>query len=312
MSEVNRKEPVYSSHGMANPEEVCRRLVPPQYWKDVLESLATFMELAHHHGPERWGIRLAADSIMLKVGPHEVIQIGDWNLPFHLIVDRSTVPAQLRGHSELCFSEDDDSEGTSGAKGFYRSNPGSEACDMPLEMVGYAYQELFSSHAEIISRAARKPRHPSTRATHSTDLVQFVAKELGRALPQPMYWAVSDDSHLPLIAEELPSDELFTEGAARQILVNAYERDRRARQLCIEHYGARCFVCGLSFEERYGLEAAGIIHVHHVIPLSEIRESYQVDPIKDLRPVCPNCHAVIHATKPPRTIEQVAKMVRGG
>jgi 5-methylcytosine-specific restriction protein A len=297
---------------LADPEEVCRRLVLRQYWKDVMEALGESIKLAHQHGPDRWGIRLTTDSIMLKVGSHEVLQIGDWDLPFHLIVDRSAVPAQLRGHSELWFSEDDDYEGALDAKGFYRSNPGSEACNMPFEMVRYAYQELFNSHAEIISRAARKSRHPSTRATHSAELVQFVAEELGRTLPQPMYWVVEDDSHPPLIAEELPSDELFTEGAARQILVNAYERDRRARQLCIEHYGARCFTCGLSFEERYGPEAAGIIHVHHIIPLSEIGESYQVDPIKDLCPVCPNCHAVIHATKPPRTIEQVAKMVRGG
>jgi 5-methylcytosine-specific restriction protein A len=67
----------------------------------------------------------------------------------------------------------------------------------------------------------------------------------------------------------------------------------------------------MSFEERYGPEAAGIIHVHHVVPLSEIGERYEVDPIKDLRPVCPNCHTVIHATKQARTVEQVAKMIGG-
>jgi len=312
MSEANRKEPAFSSRQLADPKEVCRRLVLRQYWKDVMEALGASIELAHQHRPDRWGLRLATDNIMLKVGSHEVLQIGDWDLPFHLIVDKGTVPAQLREHSELWFSEDRDSEGTPGAVGIYRSNPGSEACNMPFEMVRYAYQELFSSHAEIVSRAAKRPRHPSTRATHSTELVQFVAEELGRTLPQPMYLVVSDDGHLPLIAEELPIDEQFTEGAARQILVNAYERDRRARLLCIKHYGPRCYVCSLSFEERYGSEAAGIIHVHHIIPLSEIGESYQVDPIRDLRPVCPNCHSVIHATKPPRTIEQVAKMVRGG
>jgi 5-methylcytosine-specific restriction protein A len=35
-----------------------------------------------------------------------------------------------------------------------------------------------------------------------------------------------------------------------------------------------------------------------------------VDPIADLRPVCPNCHAVIHLNKQPFTIEDVQAMVK--
>lgn len=240
MPESILKTPVRSS--LESVEEVCRRLVPQQYWKDVMESLGTSIELAHQHGPDRWGLRLGAEDIMLKVGSHEVLQVGNWNLPFHLIVYKDTVPSQLRNHSGLRFSEDNESYETPTAIGYYKSNPGSEACDMPFEMVSRAYQELFNSHAEIISRAAKKPKHPSTRSTHSAALVQFVAKELGRTLPQPLYLNASEENHLPLIAEELLDDELFTEGAARQILVNAYERDRRARQLCIKHYGARCCI----------------------------------------------------------------------
>lgn len=311
MYQANLQEPTRSLQLLLNPEEVCRRLVPAQYWKDVMESIGASIELAHHYGPDRWGIRLATTDIMLKVGMHEVLQVGTWDLPFHLIVDRKTVPPELRTHPKLWFSEDRDSEGTRGAKGLYRSNPGSEACNMPFALVRTAYQNLLSSHTEIIARAVKKPKHSTTRSTHSAELVQFVAMELGRTLPQPSYYLEAASYHTPLIAEELSNDERFTEGASRQIIVNAYERDRRARQLCIEHYGTRCVACDLSFEERYGPEAIGIIHVHHIIPLSEIKESYQVDPVKDLRPVCPNCHAVIHTTKPPRTIEQVTKMVRG-
>ncbi len=33
----------------------------------------------------------------------------------------------------------------------------------------------------------------------------------------------------------------------------------------------------------------GFIHVHHLKPLSEVGYEYRVDPIRDLRPVCPNC-----------------------
>ncbi|MGZ0084928.1 HNH endonuclease [Caldibacillus thermoamylovorans] len=36
------------------------------------------------------------------------------------------------------------------------------------------------------------------------------------------------------------------------------------------------------------------MEVHHLIPLSEIGEQYTVNPFDDLRPVCPNCHAMLH------------------
>jgi len=86
----------------------------------------------------------------------------------------------------------------------------------------------------------------------------------------------------------------FSEGTPTQVLTNRYERNVEARRACIKHYGAKCFICKFDFEKVYGSVAKGFIHVHHRVPLSEIRSNYQVDPIKDLVPVCPNCHAVIH------------------
>ena len=41
--------------------------------------------------------------------------------------------------------------------------------------------------------------------------------------------------------EHLPR-RMYLEGAARQVLVNAYERDRTARQACIVHHGTACCV----------------------------------------------------------------------
>lgn len=37
------------------------------------------------------------------------------------------------------------------------------------------------------------------------------------------------------------------------------------------------------------------VPVHHIKALSEINDLYEVDPIKDLRPVCPNFHLVLHS-----------------
>lgn len=112
------------------------------------------------------------------------------------------------------------------------------------------------------------------------------------------------------LAEEVTSPERFWEGATRQITVDAYERDPRARKACLAHHGYSCLICGFNFEEAFGKLGAGFIHVHHLRPLSEIGEEYEVDPIKDMIPICPNCHAMIHQQKPALTIQKVKRALK--
>ena len=105
---------------------------------------------------------------------------------------------------------------------------------------------------------------------------------------------------LSCLNETEPVDEDMTgypEGAKETIVVNRYERDPRNRMACINHYGCRCQACGIDFGERYGPLAKGFIHVHHVVPVSELGDNYIVDPIRDLIPLCPNCHAMVHRLK---------------
>ncbi|MDA2921380.1 hypothetical protein MYX76_18130, partial [Desulfobacterota bacterium AH_259_B03_O07] len=45
-------------------------------------------------------------------------------------------------------------------------------------------------------------------------------------------------------------------------------------------------------------------------PLSMKRKKYKVNPKKDMRPVCPNCHAIIHRRDPPYTINDAKKMIQ--
>jgi 5-methylcytosine-specific restriction protein A len=100
--------------------------------------------------------------------------------------------------------------------------------------------------------------------------------------------------HAEALAEEIPEQAPVFEGAKRSITVNAYERDRAARQRCIRRWGLACTVCGFDFERTYGEIGSGFIHVHHLKPLAEIGEVYALVPEADLRPVCPNCHAMLH------------------
>lgn len=110
--------------------------------------------------------------------------------------------------------------------------------------------------------------------------------------------------------EEVLSDTSFAEGSVVPIRVNRYERDARARRKCIEYYGSQCIVCGFDFASAYGPPLTGFIHIHHLTPLASIRTSYRVNPVRDLRPMCANCHAVVHRREPPYTIEEVQTMVR--
>ncbi len=124
--------------------------------------------------------------------------------------------------------------------------------------------------------------------------------------PVGVVWSVSpvattlDDVRLP---EEVPDDGTVIEGAKKAVLVNVYERDPQARRRCIAAWGLACVVCNFDFERAYGAMGAGFIHVHHLRPLSDIGEAYALDPVADLRPVCPNCHAMIHRHTPALSID---------
>jgi hypothetical protein len=110
--------------------------------------------------------------------------------------------------------------------------------------------------------------------------------------------------------EEITETATYVEGNAVQVLVNRYERDPKARQACIVHFGATCVACGFESERAYGEVIAGLIHVHHLRPLATLGPNYEVDPIIDLRPVCPNCHSVIHRREPPYSIEEVRGLIK--
>lgn len=115
--------------------------------------------------------------------------------------------------------------------------------------------------------------------------------------------------------EPLPDQEhriVYREGATRMVVVNAYERSRRARQACLDCHGRVCSVCGLDPKRRYGEDAERIIQVHHLTQISRIGHEYALDPVRDLRPVCPTCHAILHMTDPPRTIMQARDLIGGG
>ena len=89
-----------------------------------------------------------------------------------------------------------------------------------------------------------------------------------------------------------------------------YERNPFARKVCLQHYGSSCAVCDFNFEKVYGDIGKDFIHVHHLTQVAKVGKQYSVDPVNDLRPVCPNCHAMIHKRKEAISIEELKSLLR--
>lgn len=100
------------------------------------------------------------------------------------------------------------------------------------------------------------------------------------------------------------------EGKKTEVKLERYERNNKARMECIKEYGLKCKVCGFDFEKTYGEIGKGFIQVHHIKELSEIKKEHKVDPVKDLIPICPNCHAMIHRKKPALKIEELKEILK--
>jgi HNH endonuclease len=87
----------------------------------------------------------------------------------------------------------------------------------------------------------------------------------------------------------------YMEGACGQLTKNLYERDQAARNACLQHYGLQCNVCRIAFGDEYQDRGTSFIHVHYLEPLAARGGPTVTDPLRDLVPVCPNCHAMLHA-----------------
>ena len=131
--------------------------------------------------------------------------------------------------------------------------------------------------------------------------------ELARALE---WQQLVDPSRTSVIPEEIEPDEEYAEGAVKTITVNSLERSTAARAACLAKYGYACTVCDIRLSDIYGPVADHFIQVHHLVSLSQSDGEHSVDPVEDLRPVCPNCHAIIHRQRPDHfSIPEVQKMI---
>ena len=187
-----------------------------------------------------------------------------------------------------------------------RKNPGYAQSREHIRLVeeeGYGFRTFPMEYST--ARQDEEGIGPATIGGFTPELSDRSLTKIGNA------WYASDDSDEIQLAEELNTPEKYREGAKRTISINAFERNAKARKACIQHHGLDCAACGLNFEQTYGPLGDNFIHVHHIVPVGALEHEYEVDPVKDLVPVCPNCHAMIHRVTPPLSIAQLKEILGG-
>lgn len=100
------------------------------------------------------------------------------------------------------------------------------------------------------------------------------------------------------------------EGSAGDKISTSFERSRFNRALCLAFHGYDCKACGLNMRDIYRGLKSDFVHVHHLNPIAESGVT-KPDPVRDMVPLCPNCHAVAHMKNPPYTVQEIKQMIKG-
>lgn len=109
---------------------------------------------------------------------------------------------------------------------------------------------------------------------------------------------------------EIDDLQRYVEGKPSRVTSRSYDRNPAARQACVEHFGYDCSICGFSFEKTFGKIGARFIEVHHLKQIADIGKEYVINPKTDLRPVCANCHRMLHKSRPPLSIVELKKQLK--
>lgn len=271
------------------------RLWPrPSELRGCAELLADAIERAVEIGGA-WSVTLDPDNVRLNVGMVRLLSFSEGRFWFAATVPAVEPPKWL---SDVSDRETVYNAVPVPSRGYVASS--SRAADLPP-----AFRGAF---LEYVAEAARRRKGSSLWAyAHSASVVTFLNEYLGRTLPQPPGTAAAADA--PVAGGEASDTRDFIEGERRTLVHDVHERDPRARRACIEARGTRCAACGLSFAERYGALGAGFIEVHHLTPIAHAEGARPVDPARDLVPVCPNCHRMLHREDPPLAPEELRRRI---
>lgn len=127
--------------------------------------------------------------------------------------------------------------------------------------------------------------------------------------PKPRETLSSSDPHPP----QAPASYLHS--VSFDSWTTQRERDPANRKACLDHWGHACHICGMDFLSEYGEIGRTFIQVHHEHPVAttENTPGITINAVEDMKPVCPNCHAMLHfglntTNGEARTIKELKKL----
>ena len=99
------------------------------------------------------------------------------------------------------------------------------------------------------------------------------------------------------------------EGRIKEAKVIRHQRNRAARQKCLEDSGYTCYVCGFNFEKAYGEIGKNFLEVHHKKPLATYDDEHLI-PQNELVALCSNCHSMVHRKREVLDVEDLKRCLK--
>lgn len=109
-----------------------------------------------------------------------------------------------------------------------------------------------------------------------------------------------------------------SEGRKKTVTSQVYERSKQLRDMAIDFYTKNgtivCEACSFDFYKSYGEIGRGYIEIHHQKPVFQYEEAdfsrVVSEAIKDLIPLCSNCHRIVHRKKEnPLSLDELKQII---
>ena len=149
---------------------------------------------------------------------------------------------------------------------------------------------------------------------HFKDAINMVSKfEKDQAGPRRIQLLVpSEIIEKNIVVEKYNNRSVVSQSALKEgqeKFIQEYKYNYRNRRLVDDakkRWKTSCWVCGFNFFDKYGDFGKDFIEIHHLLP---INEGMRQTSTEDLRPICSNCHRMIHRKKKMLTIQELKEII---
>lgn len=127
-----------------------------------------------------------------------------------------------------------------------------------------------------------------------------------------------DEREITKEVEDDFKEVIIEEGALQVKNVKQRKRSDKLRKIAIEELMKKgdliCEVCAFDFFKKYGEHGKGYIEIHHKKPIHEKdikgSKTHIEQAIKEVSPLCANCHRMIHRNKKMLKVEELKEIVK--